>query len=192
MNAREPSDGKFRELVVFLCNRSEEDRPFEPAKLNKLLFYSDFLAYMRLGCAITWQPYRKLAPGPCARRMQQVLRELEQSNSVAPTTGDYFGRAQDRTVALRPADLSEFTADEIALVEGIVQDCWGKSSEEMGFMSRGFLGWELAAEDEDIPYETALVQPAKTRDRVPADEERLAALLPALKEAAGEFRGTRD
>jgi hypothetical protein len=57
---------------LLIATRSEGDEPFGAVKLNKLLFYADFFAYVKFGECITGQEYQKLAQGPAPRRMLPV------------------------------------------------------------------------------------------------------------------------
>lgn len=156
--SREPNDRKFRELILFISERSEGDAPFGSVKLNKLLFYADFLAYRTFGRAITWQKYQKLDQGPCPRRMLPILRELKNDQDVGLAERDFHGFTQKRTVALREPDLSVFSADEIGLVTELIDEFWGKTAAQISDASHEFIGWQLAELGEDIPYEVALVK----------------------------------
>jgi hypothetical protein len=40
---------KFKELVLYLAEKCETDPSFGVTKLNKLLYYCDFVAYSELG-----------------------------------------------------------------------------------------------------------------------------------------------
>ncbi len=152
------NDTKFRELILFICHRSEGDKPFGATKLNKLLFYADFLAFQKLGKSITGHRYQRLRNGPAPRALVPVLREMKAHGFVATAEHNYYGRQQKRTVALRDAQLADFSADEVALVTEIIDDCWGRSATEMSNMSHRFRGWKLAEDGEDIPYEVATVR----------------------------------
>ena len=43
------NEGKFRELILYVARRSEDDKYFGAVKLNKILYFSDFNAYRELG-----------------------------------------------------------------------------------------------------------------------------------------------
>ena len=167
-------DEKFRQLILFICRRSEGDPPFGATKLNKLLFYCDFLAYLKFGRPLTGHRYQKLPHGPAPRAIVPVLRQMEQEHLTATAERDYLNRKQKRTFALKDADLSTFTANEIAMVTDMIQECWGKSATEMSQMTHRFRGWRLAEEGEDIPYEVATVKFEKLtgRDMALTPEER--------------------
>ncbi|MCG8583200.1 MAG: SocA family protein [Pirellulales bacterium] len=155
---REPhkaNDKKLRELVLYISDRSEGDRAFGAVKLNKLLFYADFLAYLDLGNAITGHEYQKLEHGPCPRRLKPILDELVKEEDLVVKQRKYHGYTQNVSIAIREPDLSLFDAAEISLVDRLVSDFWGKSARQMSEMSHEFIGWQLAGEGESIPYEVA-------------------------------------
>jgi hypothetical protein len=59
-----PDREKLRELILHVARRSEGDIAFGVTKLNKLLFFIDFLACLRFGKPITGEEYQKLDNGP--------------------------------------------------------------------------------------------------------------------------------
>ena len=150
-------DEKLRELILHICIRSEDDEAFGAVKLNKLLFFSDFLAYLRLGKAITGQNYQKLDHGPAPRRMLPILKRMEQQGTIRQRPNEFYGLEQTRTIALEKPDLSKFTAEEIALVDTIVAHFRGKTACQVSDESHQFLGWEVAEKGETIPYPVALI-----------------------------------
>ncbi len=155
---QQPDEKKLRELVLHIAQRSERDRYFGATKLNKLLFFSDFLAYRRFGRAITGVEYQKLEYGPAPRQMKPLLRQWQAEGLVAEQRRtDAWGREQIRTVALRDPELGQFTADEIALVDRLIRVCWKMTATEMSEVSHDFVGWKLAKLNEEIPYPVALV-----------------------------------
>ena len=68
---------KLQELILYIARRSEDDRHFGANKLNKLLFYSDFLAYAKTGRSFTGAPYERLEHGPAPRGLAAALEELK-------------------------------------------------------------------------------------------------------------------
>src|ERR1700733_4521543 len=64
---------KFKELVLYLSQRSAGDEGFGAVKLNKLLYRSDFEAYRLLGRPITGETYIKQEFGPVAADLPIVL-----------------------------------------------------------------------------------------------------------------------
>jgi hypothetical protein len=160
-----PDDRKLQELILFLAYRSEDDPRFGSTKLNKQLFFADFLAYVKLGKAITGHVYQKLPNGPAPRRMVPIIRDMVGAGSLAIQERDHFGRTQKVPVALRQADLQRFTSDEIAVVTEVLDTLRRKNAKGVSGLSHQFAGWKLAKERETIPYEVALVAFKKPRKK---------------------------
>ncbi len=172
-----PNNEKFKELILFLADKSSEDRPFGATKLNKLLFYSDFLAYLQFGAAITNHRYQKLENGPAPRALIPITEKMQARGEIAYRTENYYGKSKKRLVPLRDPDLSAFSDEEIELVNRIIAEFWAKNAAAMSSASHEFIGWKLANIGEDIPYEVAFVRaiPAtKKMERYGADLASLA------------------
>ncbi len=74
---REPNEKRFGELLLYISKKCASDPKFGATKLNKILFYSDFLAYAQLGNSITGCEYQKLPHGPVPKRILAVRAALE-------------------------------------------------------------------------------------------------------------------
>ena len=70
-----PDDAKLEELIILIASRSEDDPRFGSTKLNKLLFFADFLAYVKRGEAITNHVYMRLPNGPAPRAMLPITNQ---------------------------------------------------------------------------------------------------------------------
>lgn len=162
-------DARLRELILLIAMRSEGDEPFGAVKLNKLLFYADFLSYVKFGESITGQEYQALVNGPAPRRMVPVLTRMQRDEVLAIRENDYYGKNQQRAFALQDPDISQFDYAEMELVDKVIKHFWGKNATEMSIESHHFVGWKLAKQGETIPYSVALVG---SREPTPAERKR--------------------
>jgi hypothetical protein len=152
-----PDDKKLGELILLISERSQDDPSFGAVKLNKLLFYCDFRSYLTFGNPITGQEYFALKNGPAPRRLLPVTTKLFEKGEFAIQQVEYCGYIQKKPIALRPADVSVFTPQEMNLIDQTIQECRGKNATEISEKSHLFAGWKVAREKETIPYQTALV-----------------------------------
>jgi hypothetical protein len=174
------SEKKFKELILLICARSEHDPKFGAIKLNKLLFHSDFSAYLVFGKPISGQEYFKLPNGPAPRRFLPVAKRMQESGDLAYKEADFFGHSQKKPIALRQPDVSVFTPQEIDLVHKIIQKFWNMTATAISEHSHLFMGWKIARDKETIPYATALVsyrQPTPTEQAYGLQLEPLAQQL---------------
>ncbi len=145
-------DDKLRELVLYISEQCLGDQTFGGTKQNKLLFYADFLAYLNFGEAITGQEYFRLQNGPALKRWLPLKNKMLRDGDIKIEKGEFYGFPQHRTIPLRKADVSVFTAREINLIDSIIKMHRGKTAAEISDESHEFIGWKLAKEREVIPY----------------------------------------
>src|SRR5437016_2393135 len=148
----------YRELVLYICQKCATDKKFGATKLNKILYFCDFLAYAELGEPITGFEYQRLPNGPAPRRVlpmrEEMVNKRDLGIQIIPLRG---GRTQHRAVNLRVPDLSVFTAGQIALVDRVIEELWDLDAEQVSELSHRMAGWRLAALGETIPYETVFI-----------------------------------
>src|SRR5690348_1753468 len=97
---------KFRELIVYVADRCADDPYFGDTKLNKILHFSDFVAYTDLGHSITGARYQKLEFGPAPTNLLPIRRDLEEEGAVRVEERPVGAKTRRVTVAQRHADTS--------------------------------------------------------------------------------------
>lgn len=152
---------KFGELMLYIADRSVDDPDFGATKLNKILFFSDFMAYEQFGKSITGAVYQRLDHGPAPRHLLPVQAELIRNRDAFITPVSRYNFTQKRLTALRECDLSLFSSEEIALVSQVMDALQGKNAAQVSAISHRFDGWKLADDGEDIPYFTVYLRPPK-------------------------------
>jgi len=169
---------KLQELILYISMKSEGDEGFGKVKLNKLLFFSDFLAFLYHGSAITGQDYQALQQGPAPKAMLPVLNAMQKRGEVAVRENEYHGLKQQRVFSLRPPDTSVFDAKQIALVDEVITKHWGQNGADVSEKSHKFIGWALAKRGETIPYSVVMVG---KRDLTISERERGVELEPIAR-----------
>lgn len=153
----EPNDEKLQELILYIADKCQGDESFGATKLNKLLFYADFMAYLNFGQAITGHPYKCLEQGPVPTQLKPIRDRMEEYNDIVLVERQYHGYKQTRIIPRRDADLTLFTADEIRLVDTIIAQHESFTAKEISEQSHEFIGWKFANIGEEIPYEVCLI-----------------------------------
>lgn len=144
---------KLRELILYLASKPEADPGFLVTELCTLLFYCDFTAYRRLGKSITSCSYQKLPHGQVSRDIALALEKMQQDGDCREVQPDGSGPEQRRVLPQRPPKIFIFSDEELQLADQIVSELRNIG----GDLGRDFIGWRVAAPNEVIPYETALV-----------------------------------
>lgn len=152
------SEEKLTELVLYIAKRTLGDRAAGATKLNKYLYFADFSAVRRLGRPITGADYQKLRFGPAPRRLAPVRDHLVRAGDARlEERVDALGYAHHQLVALREPRTDLFTAEELGLVDEVIETLRECSATEVSELSHREAGWQLVDEGETIAYELAFV-----------------------------------
>lgn len=150
-------DVRLGELMLYVADRCSRMERFGAVKLNKILFFADFMSYAHRGRPVTGAAYFRLKNGPAPRRLFPVRARLVESRRAHLRNVPVGTKTEQRLVALESPDLSHFSGEDIAIVDEIIGRCWDDTATRLSVLSHEFPGWELAKDRETIPYYSALI-----------------------------------
>lgn len=150
------SDNRLRELILYIAMRCESHQNFGATKLNKILFFADYISYLSYGETITDAPYQSLPNGPAPLYLVPVREQMKEAGDIAIRKELFYGNEQHRILALRKPKVDMFKARDIALLQDIIDQLEQRSATDVSDMSHG-LAWKVAHEKEIIPYEAVLL-----------------------------------
>lgn len=148
---------KMRELVLYISQRCARNPKFGATKLNKILYFSDYLSYAISGKPITGFEYQKLRKGPAPRNFVP-LRDamIREGDLKLKKVRLLSGKTQHRTIPLRLPNLSLFTRSQITLVNNVIDQLWDRDAEYVSKVSHK-IAWQLPRMNGTIPYETVFI-----------------------------------
>lgn len=154
------SKDKLKELIVYISSKCGDDIKYSKTKLNKILFYSDFLYYFKRRKPITGHDYVHLPHGPIPNDIEAILKEMAGKDIGFSVlwAGPY---KQTKLVALREPNLQLFDAEMIAHVDSIIDAVCNKrslSANQLSELTHEFMGWVVTNDGEEIPYQTVFVK----------------------------------
>lgn len=142
---------KLEELIVYITGKSYGDKHFGSVKLNKVLLNADQFYFARTGKSISGQAYKKHAQGPVPKDMVEAMNRLKEANAVSvrqlPAAR---GFTRNAIFATRAADLTMFSAEEIAFLTEVVEDLKDVNCSVLSEESHG-AAWQNADLYEELP-----------------------------------------
>jgi len=163
---------KFEQIVLYIATRLPPEAALGRVKLAKLLMHSDFTAYVRLGRSITGATYQKWEHGHLASEQVEVEKDLEAAGLISIEDTNYYGKKLRHVTAHKEPDLSDFSEDELAIIEGALKLYGHESATYLSQLSHEELGWRLSDWKEEIPYRTIfLSKTGPTEEDVRRGEE---------------------
>lgn len=142
--------------MLYVADKSADDEMFGATKLNKILYFSDFLYYQKTGESITGANYMKLEFGPVPRRLLPIKNGLIARGDAIDFEGQYRGKTQKRLLAKRAPDLSRFTAEQIAWVDEVINALRSRNATNVSNMSHD-LRWDMCGMEQQIPYQASYI-----------------------------------
>ena len=129
---------KFANLILFFLN--DNNRAFT-TRLNKNLFYSDFMSFKYFGKSISGYTYCAIDNGPVLDNYKKLFSELwleEYVESIEQQIGD---KEIEKFVPKKPFDENLFTQEELDIMKFISINLKFKRTEELISMSHEEKGW---------------------------------------------------
>lgn len=141
---------RLKNIMLYILNRCDE---VWCTKMNKLLFYTDFMSYRERGMAMTGLSYRAIDFGPVPERWDRVYSEFPEVRQELRQVGDFVGSV---LIASEESDYSMFTDAELKVLDSICTHFGKMSSREISRISHDEDAW-LNHHDkrEHIPFDDA-------------------------------------
>ena len=152
---RTPSLEKFTEMVVYF---SEQMQPFK-TKMNKLLFYADFLMFKQSCFSISGVRYNAIDMGPVPNNFQSIFEYLANNDEIdvfytqfdQGYTGERFVPRKDR-----PFNSGWFSESELQVLSKVTAAFKSTSTTEMIELSHLEEAWKKNEKNKQtISYEYA-------------------------------------
>jgi hypothetical protein len=138
---KKPNLEKFTEMVVFF---TEKLQPWK-TKLNKLLFYADFVMHKQTGYSMSGVQYRAIPMGPVPNNFNSIFEYLANRNDVDifyTTFPDSGTGEQFKPNAKRKFNSEIFTEDELAILDNIADRFKNTSTNEIIEISHREKAWQ--------------------------------------------------
>lgn len=123
-------------------------------KMNKLLFYTDFLAYRIMGKGMTGLSYKAITHGPVPLRWDRIYSFYDEINQEIVQFPD--GRAGTKLVSNLSPDKAIFSENEMEILEYVNERFKNETSSQISKTSHHEEAWlKYLNSDELINYEMA-------------------------------------
>lgn len=123
-------------------------------KMNKLLFYADFMAYRVTGKGMTGLAYKAIAHGPVPVRWDRIYSFYDEIDQEIVQFPD--GRAGTKLVSSLSPDMAEFSDDELKILEYVSQRFKKESPTQISETSHQEEAWkQYLNSDRLISFEMA-------------------------------------
>lgn len=144
------STTRLKNLLLYILGKMGE--VFQ-TKMNKVLFYIDFLSYRERGMAISGLAYTAIDFGPVPLRWDRVYSAFDE---VIPQPRQVFGQESTVLTSDHQADMSCFSEQELAVIDTVCEKMKDLSAHDISDLSHQEPAWRNHLHhSETIPYSEA-------------------------------------
>jgi len=151
---------RFKDIVYCIINRMEQmNYVVNKTKLNKLLFYTDFLHFREFGVSLTGAAYAKLPYGPCPDDFQHLLDLMEKENIIV--VKEFYHPIGNEEIAesrlYTPASKREILLSqrEKEFIDFVVKTIGSKKASELSDLSHKEKAYKETEDYKNIDYRYA-------------------------------------
>lgn len=150
---------KTQELMLLISDKLKDKPTFGSVVFNKVLYYIDNTAYLKLGKEISKFNYIKQDQGPTpSPDLFLSLREhLIASNKMELKEIEYFGKIKKVPTNKVTPDLTLFSANELDIIFSTITFFSDKNGESASNFSHQEMSWKFAKKGEELPFYTYLL-----------------------------------
>lgn len=147
-------DTKLDALILYVVNRVENPADLGATKLHKILWFSDLMMFANYGKSIAGETYIKMPPGPWGEHVESSLDRLKASGLLVERREPHYNRTQRRFFALKSAEISRFSPEEISVVEDMISAiCSRHTATSISDFSHSPI-WKMTQDRQPIPLDT--------------------------------------
>lgn len=148
---------KLQELILYISEQCSSKQYYGKTMLYKLLFFSDFAAYRKLGSSITGIEYQKIEHGPAPLCRDEIMERMEDDGVLAIQARNVGGYEQKKPVNLVLPDLDGFSGPEVAIVTEMITTYGHMTASRVEAISHREPAWFLTKMWDVIPYDLAYI-----------------------------------
>ena len=148
INVPQKNLSKFKEVLLYILNKVGSKPNVGESVLYKLLYFIDFDYYEKYEEQLIGATYIKNNYGPTPKEFIKIVQEMEGRDMLKVET-KYFQFPQTKYLPRREPDLSKLGANELKMIDSVLERLSDKTAKEISAYSHDDVPW-LTTEDGDI------------------------------------------
>ena len=144
---------KFKEVLLYILNKVGSKPNIGETVLYKLLYFSDFDFYEKYEEQLIGATYIKNRRGPTPVEFAKIVAET-MDKEIIKVESKYFNYPQKKYLPLRRADLSKLRANEIEVIDKVLDKLSDMNAKQISDYSHDDVPWLTTEDNEVIEYES--------------------------------------
>ncbi|MBI4063960.1 MAG: DUF4065 domain-containing protein [Elusimicrobia bacterium] len=145
---------KFKEVLLYILDRVGSKPNIGETVIYKLLYFIDFNFYEQYEEQLIGATYIKNHYGPTPIEFKKIIDKMIQKNEVEKVKSRHFAFPQTKYLPRRKPDLSGIQANELEVIEDVLNKLSGMNATQISEYSHNDVPWLTAVEGRKIEYES--------------------------------------
>lgn len=145
---------KFKEVLLYILGKVGAKPNVGETVLYKLLYFIDFNYYEKYEEQLIGATYIKNHHGPTPIEFQSIVNEMIENKEIEVVKSKYFQHLQKKYLPHQEPDLSVFNANEIKVIDDVLQKLSSMNASTISEYSHQDVPWMVTSERQKIDYES--------------------------------------
>jgi len=145
---------KFKEVLLYLLNKIASKPNIGETVLYKILYFIDFDFYEKYEEQLIGATYKKNRYGPTPLEFKKIIKKMTKDKEIMKVQSSYFQYPQTKYLPLRKADLSKLKANEIEVINDVVNRLSDMNAAQISEYSHSDVPWLTTENNGIIEYES--------------------------------------
>lgn len=151
---------KFREIFLYILNKIGSKPNIGETVVNKLLYFIDFNYYEKFEEQLIGATYIKNQYGPTPIEFKKIVDKMIQDKEIEKIESRHFNFPQTKYLPLRRPDLSKLKANEIELIDDVLNRISDMNAAQISEYSHNDVPWITTQDGKIIEYESVFYRTA--------------------------------
>ncbi len=162
---------KFKEVLLYILNKVGSKPNIGETVIYKLLYFIDFDFYETYEEQLVGATYMKNQFGPTPIEFAKIVDQLISHEEIEKVKSGYFNYPQTKYLPLRKPDLTKFKANEIEVIDDVLNKLSDMNASKISTYSHSDVPWITTGEGDIIEYESVFYRTPPYSVRAYTDED---------------------
>jgi len=153
INVPQKNLDKFREILLYILNKVASKPNIGETVIYKLLYFIDFDFYEKYEEQLIGATYIKNRYGPTPVEFKKIVEKMIGDEQIITVKDSYFEYPQTKYLPLRKADLSGLKANEVELVDSVLNKLSDMNASQISYYSHNDVPWLTTENGKVMEYE---------------------------------------
>lgn len=145
---------KFKEVLLYIMNKVGSKPNIGETVIYKLLYFIDFNFYEKYEEQLIGATYMKNKYGPTPVEFKKIIDKMSKDKEIEKVKSNFFAYPQTKYLPLRKPDLSRLKANEIELIDDVLNKLSDMNATQISEYSHNDVPWLTTKDGAVIEYES--------------------------------------